>query len=211
MNIKVFVCNPFQEKTYLLYDESGAAVFVDPGFFNEAEFQEAVSFVNEKNLKPVALLNTHLHLDHCCGNSFVENAWGLQAQVGLADLFLGESLNGQARMFGFSLLVEFSLPTKFLKEGDEVSFGNSSLKVLETPGHSPGSLSFYDSKNGFLFSGDVLFCQGVGRTDLPGGSFEVLDKTIREKLFLLPKETVVFCGHGPETTIEAESENYSRW
>lgn len=211
MKVKIFVCNPFQVNTYLLYDETGEAVFVDPGFFNETEFQEARLFVERENLKPVALLNTHLHLDHCYGNSFVEKAWDLKAKVGEADLFLGKSLAEQARMFGLPYSGSFNLPENFLKENDVVSFGNTELKVLETPGHSPGSISFYDLKNGVLFSGDVLFYQGVGRTDLLGGSYEILDNTIRNKLFLLPTNTTVFCGHGPKTTIGVEKKNYSLW
>ena len=211
MKIKIFVCNPFQVNTYLLYDETGEAVFIDSGFFDETEFQEACLFVERENLKPVALVNTHLHLDHCCGNSFVEKAWNLKAKVGGPDLFLGENLAEQARMFRLPYSGNFNLPESFLKENDIISFGNTELKVLESPGHSPGSLSFYDSKSEILFSGDVLLYQGVGRTDLPGGSYEILDNTIRNKLFLLPSNTTVFCGHGPKTTIGTEKENYSLW
>jgi glyoxylase-like metal-dependent hydrolase (beta-lactamase superfamily II) len=105
----------------------------------------------------------------------------------------------------------FSTTLTRLTSNAIVSFGNTKLKVLETPGHSPGSLSFYNAENGILFSGDVLFYQGVGRTDLPGGSYEILDNTIRNKLFLLPSNTIVFCGHGPKTTIGTEKENYSLW
>lgn len=205
MKIKRYICNPFRENTYLVCDESTRqAILIDPGFYTEDEFRKMASFVRENNYVISRILNTHLHLDHCIGNGFAQKTFGIEAECGLGDLSLVEHAEEQARMFGLEISCKIPIPRNFLKENDEIHVGNILLKVLEVPGHSPGSLAFY-SPEGFIFSGDVVFAGGdCGRTDLPGGDEKTLMDSICRKLFLLPKETRIFCGHGPDTTIARE-------
>lgn len=205
MEIERYVCNPFRENAYLICDEpTKKAVLVDPGFYTEAEFFKLSSFVRENGYSVSRILNTHLHLDHCIGNGFAEEAFGIGAECGLGDLPLAEHIEDQARMFGLEIPCKIPVPKKFLKENDEIHVGNIHLKVLEGPGHSPGSLAFYSS-DGFVFSGDVVFTGGgYGRTDLPGGDEEILMNSIHRKLFRLPGETRIFCGHGPDTIVARE-------
>ncbi len=205
MEIKRFVCNPFRENTYLVCDElSKKAVLVDPGFYTESEFLSLASFVRENGYRVSRILNTHMHLDHCIGNGFAQSAFGIEAECGLKDLSLAEHTEEQAQMFGLEIPYRISVPRNFLKENDEIRVGNIHLKVFEVPGHSPGSLAFY-SPEGVVFSGDVVFAGGsYGRTDLPGGDEKTLMDSIPRKLFQLPKETRIFCGHGPDTTVARE-------
>lgn len=208
MNIQVFVCNPFGENTYVVFDETRSAVIIDPGFYDEQELQLAKDFVAEQNLKVCRILNTHLHLDHCIGNGLAVRAWNVPVGVGEPDLPLLQGASMQAAMFGLRLDEELPLPTEFLREGDVVKVGNMEISVLEVPGHSAGSLAFYEKSAGAVFAGDVLFQGSYGRTDLPGGSFGKLMHSIKEKLFALPGNTTVLCGHGPATTIGQERENF---
>ncbi len=205
MEIKRYICNPLRENTYLVCDEpTRQAVLIDPGFYTETEFFRLSSFVRENGYSVSRILNTHLHLDHCIGNGFAQKAFGIEAECGLGDLSLAEYVEDQARMFGLEIPCKIPVPKNFLKENDEVHAGNIHLKVLEVPGHSPGSLAFY-SPEGFVFSGDVVFAGGgYGRTDLPGGEEKILMDSIHCKLFRLPGDTRIFCGHGPDTTVARE-------
>ncbi len=200
-----FTCNPFRENAFLLGDEeSKKAVLVDPGFYSDAEFSTLLAFVQDNDYSIARVLNTHLHLDHCIGNGFVQNAFKIEAEFGEKDLPFLEHAEDQARMFGLEIPCPIPVSRNFLKENDEIEVGNIHLKVLEVPGHSPGSLAFY-SDEGFVFSGDVVFAGGdYGRTDLPGGSEKILMDSIHRKLFQLPKDTRIFCGHGPDTTVAKE-------
>ncbi|MCK9182885.1 MAG: MBL fold metallo-hydrolase [Fibrobacteraceae bacterium] len=207
MKIKVFVCNPFEEHTYIVYDESGEALIIDPGFYDEREFIPAKEFIEENHLKLRRLLNTHLHLDHSIGNRFIEETFGVSASASKADEFLQEKANDQAVMFGLPWRGRIPEIKTFLKEGDSIDIGSLSFRVLEVPGHTPGGLAFYEKNESTVFAGDSLFCGGIGRTDLPGGSERTLLKSIHEKLLTLPKETIVLPGHGPSTTIADEIPN----
>lgn len=204
MEIKVFVTNPWEENTVLLYDETGEAVVIDCGCFTENEQERFTRFLEEKHLKLKALLNTHLHIDHIFGNAFIYREYGLQTQAGEADNFLLEKACDHGTMFGIGGMEQPPAAGKFLKDGDRVTFGNTELEVIAVPGHSPGSLCYYNRNAKLLIAGDVLFSGSVGRSDLPGGDGRLLLEGIRTKLFVLGDDVQVIPGHGPSTTIEKE-------
>lgn len=206
MNIQKFTFNPFQENTYILYDETKECIIVDPGCYTEEEEKELVRFIEINELKPVKLINTHCHIDHICGNMFIHRKYQLPLEASLEDAYNLDLSVQAGKMYGVPIVPspEIAIP---IKEGDQIHFGHSSLSILETPGHSKGSLSFYTKADAFILSGDALFRMSIGRTDLPGGHHETLLNSIRTKLFTLPKETTVYSGHGDETTIGYEIKN----
>lgn len=201
--VKVFINNPFQENTHIVYDETGECAIIDPGMDTAAEQNAVVDFIKQHNLKPVLLLNTHCHIDHILGNKFIFDMYGLKPQFHAGELHLLEAGVAYAPQFG--LRYEPSpAPEVFLSEEGTVSFGNTSLKLIFAPGHSPAHLCFYDEKDNFLIGGDVLFAGSIGRTDLPGGDFKTLIDNIEQKLLILPDDCRVYPGHGPSTTIGQE-------
>ena len=151
-------------------------------------------------------MNTHGHIDHILGNNFVAGKYNLRLEMNALDVDLLQAAPVYGEMWGIHAEPSPD-PEVFLTEGDEVSFGNSTLNVIETPGHSKGSISFYSSDNNFVIAGDVLFYGSIGRTDLPGGDFDTLIRSIKEKLFPLGDDCKVYSGHGPETTIGFEKRN----
>lgn len=207
LKIKQFVFNPFGENTFVVYDsESLEAMIVDPGMTASREQAELDRFISDNKLKVVELVNTHLHLDHCFGDNYVRDKYGVKVKAGVADAFLGKSLGEQARRFGINVsgndsTVEIDAE---LKEGDIVKLGSYDFVVLEVPGHSPGSIALYCASAGVVFVGDVLFRGSIGRTDLEGGNHSELLKNIREKLLTLPDNTIVAPGHMEPTTIGQE-------
>lgn len=204
MKIKIFVNNPWQENTIVLYDESGETVVIDCGCFGEDEEEQLKNFLSSQGLTPVALLDTHLHIDHIFGNNFMKDVYGLEAQASKDDDFLIKNAVEYASLLGITGITPPPSLGKFLKDGDVVKFGNSELKVIAVPGHSPGGLCFYSENDKLLIAGDVLFAGSIGRSDLPGGNGRALLSGIREKLFVLPDDVVVIPGHGPSTTISEE-------
>lgn len=206
LSIKSFEFSPIQENTYLLHDDQGKAIIIDPGCYFSVEHETLKNFIDGKGLTPVQLLNTHCHLDHVFGNKWVHEQYGLE-------LFLHpeeEQVLAYAPIAGVRWSLPFDNyegPLHFLEAGDTVTLGNNTLKVLFTPGHSPGSICFYCAEQGFVIGGDVLFYQSIGRTDLPLGDHETLLHSIREQLFVLPDNTVVYPGHGRSTTIGYEKRN----
>lgn len=206
IQIKSFVCNAYQENTYLLFDETNECVIIDPGMNNGAEQNTVTGFLKEHNLKPVLLLNTHCHIDHVLGNKFVYDTFGLKPQFHEGELPVISAIPAYAPQMGIPYEVS-PLPDTFLPETGSISFGNSTLELIFAPGHSPAHLCFYSKADNFLIGGDVLFYGSIGRTDLPGGNFDTLIKNIKEKLFLLPDDCTVYPGHGGETTIGFEKRN----
>lgn len=209
MNIKIFEFNPLGVNTYVLSDETGECVVIDPAPFYPDEKELLVNYLLDNNLKVKHLLNTHMHFDHIFGINLLASQFGLKVECHPDDLFLLEDIAGQMQAFGLpggntDLKPEIG---NYLNEGDVITFGNQSLTVFHTPGHSPGSVVFYDEAEGCVFCGDLLFHTGVGRTDLPRGSYEDLVKSIKTKMFVLPDSTVVYSGHGPATTIGFEKKN----
>lgn len=206
MHVKKFTFNPFQENTYILYDESKECIIIDPGCYSGAEQDELFSFIESNKLNPVKLVNTHCHLDHICGNKFVADTWNLALEASLDDAY-NLDLSVQAGIkYGVPIVPSPEIAVD-LKEGATIRFGTSELQILSTPGHSKGSLSFYTKESQFVIAGDALFQMSIGRTDLPGGDYDTLIQAIRTKLFTLPGETLVYSGHGDETTIEFEIKN----
>lgn len=163
-------------------------------------------FIKAKGLKPTLFLNTHCHLDHVFGNRFVSKEYDLPLVMHKLDVPVYKAVENYAGGMGFSVET-LPEPGKFIEEGDTVSFGNTTLDVLFTPGHSPGSVCFLSKKDDFVIAGDVLFHQSIGRTDLPGGDFDTLINSIKTRLFTLPNNTEVYPGHGPSTTVGFEKKN----
>lgn len=207
LHVKTITCNPFQENTYLLYDESREAVIVDCGALVESEEREIASFVESNQLKVKYLLNTHLHLDHAFGNAFAVQHYGVDLCAHQADEFLIGQMQSQALMFGLNVPVVPQPLTRYLNDGDQLVFGGVTLEAIHVPGHSPGSVCFYDAASAQIFTGDVLFRGSIGRTDLPKGDYDLLIEGIRTKLMTLPEDVVVYSGHGPQTSIGYEKEN----
>jgi glyoxylase-like metal-dependent hydrolase (beta-lactamase superfamily II) len=203
MEIKKFTFNPVGVNTYVCWDKTGECVIIDAGCSNNDEENVLASFIEEENLKPVRLLNTHGHFDHIMGNLFVAKKWNLTPELHEADIFLSERAQQQAIMFGIDMSSTPDIEM-FLKEGGQVDFGDSFFRVIHVPGHSPGSVVFYCEDQGIVIVGDVLFNASIGRTDLPQGDHDTLIAGIRKKLLVLPDNTEVFPGHGPETTIGIE-------
>lgn len=208
MTIKTFTFNPFQENTYLIYDDTKEAVIIDAGCITNAEKSLLKKFIEENKLTLKKVINTHLHLDHQFGNKFLFDTYGLKPQAHQEDEFLLDSVIAQARSYGFPIEDEKAQTLGgYIADNDEIKFGNSSLRAIHVPGHAPGHLAFYAENDGVLFAGDVLFRGSIGRTDLPKGDYATLIQSITKKLLTLPDSTVVYCGHGPTTTIESEKVN----
>ncbi len=206
IKIKQFVFNSFQENTYVLYNETGECIIVDPGCYEDFEKTQLQDFIKNNKLKPVKLINTHSHVDHILGNNFVINNYGINLTIHKEGLGFHKSARDHAMVFGLVLEKQID-PKDFVEEGDEISFGNSKLQVLYTPGHVDGHICLLSREQKFVIAGDVLFQMSIGRTDLPTGSFDLLIKNIREKLMTLSDDFVVYTGHGPETTIGFERKN----
>lgn len=207
MNIKIFPTNFFSMNTYLIWDDTHEAAIIDAGFYSIAEQNEFKRFVNEHELHPTLLLNTHLHLDHVFGNPFMLREYGLSTHAHQADEFLLQGLEQQCRMFGFQPN-ESPVPIGcYINEGQTFTFGQTTLTTLHIPGHSPGSIVFYNEASNVAFVGDVLFQGSIGRTDLEGGDFNQLINGIQHKLLSLPDETIIYSGHGMPTTIGDEKQS----
>lgn len=207
MTIKTFTFNPFQENTYLVFDETNDAVIIDAGCLQAGEKQVLKRFIEDNKLTIKRVLNTHLHLDHQFGNKFLFDTYGIAPEACIEDEFLLENVMAQARSYGFPVTEEAQPLGAYITENQEINFGNSSLKAIHAPGHSPGSMVLYSEKDGVMFAGDVLFQGSIGRTDLPKGDYASLILAITKKLLILPDSTVVYCGHGPSTTIGYEKKN----
>ncbi|MDZ4748208.1 MAG: MBL fold metallo-hydrolase [Saprospiraceae bacterium] len=203
LSVHLLTFNPFQENTYIIIAPSGECIIIDPGCFDHAEQKELQAFIQENDLKPVRLINTHCHIDHILGNAFVAKTWNLGLEIHKGEIPVLAAGVSVATMYGVPYDVSPE-PNSFLTEGDEVVLDGISIKVLFTPGHSPASICLYNEADGWVIGGDVLFYESIGRTDLPGGDHQTLLKSIREKLFVLPNETVVYPGHGQETKVGYE-------
>lgn len=203
INIQSFTFNPFQENTYILYDETNKAVIIDPGCYEQNEQEELRKFIEDKNLKVTELVNTHCHVDHVLGNAFVKRVFSVPFRIHLKELSTLKSVESYGPAYGFHAYESLE-PDAFFKEGEKILFGNSSLDILFLPGHSVGHVAFYSPDFDFCIGGDVLFYRSIGRYDLPGGDYNVLMNSIKTKLFTLPDSTIIYPGHGPVTTIGDE-------
>lgn len=204
ITVQPFEVNYFSENTYIIHDETLEAVIIDCGCLLPQEEKEISDYIIENKLTLKHNLCTHLHLDHIFGNGFIYNTYGLHPEAHKADVETLPTADEQARRFNLPKHIKHIKVEKYLHDGGVITFGNSELTALLVPGHSPGSLAYYNKKNGYLFSGDALFAGSIGRTDLWGGNMDILISAIKDKLLSLPDETIVYPGHGPETTIFAE-------
>jgi hydroxyacylglutathione hydrolase len=203
-NVTIFTFNPFQVNTYLLHDGTGECIIFDPGCNNDDEKSQLKTFIERNNLKPVRLINTHCHIDHVFGNKFVSETWNLPLEIHRSEVPVLEAVPQIAQYFGVRMIETSPDPKHFIEEGEIILFGETELKAILTPGHSPGSLCFYCDNDSFIIAGDVLFRESIGRTDLPGGDFDALIRSIKLKLLPLGDEVKVYPGHGPSTTIGHE-------
>ena len=203
MEIKTFHFNPLMVNTYILSDETGEAVIVDPGNSQSYEDEQIREYIADKNLTIKYIINTHPHLDHIAGNPWCKKEFGVDVMLHEAGMKEYNRAFAYAAVFGFDI-EKMPDPDRFLNEGDEVTFGNQKLKVLYTPGHCAGSICLYSVENQVIFTGDLIFEQCVGRSDLPTGNEMELQQSIREKIFTLPDEVTILSGHGDATTVGRE-------
>ncbi len=205
MHIQTFTFNAFSENTYVLYDDSRECVIIDPGCYTVQEQKELQAFIETNQLTVSKLLNTHGHVDHVLGNAFVKRQFGVSLYIHPMDEATLRSVVLYTNIYGLPNY-EPAEADGFLEEGDTVSFGNTTLKVLFLPGHAPGHIGFYSAEEKILIGGDVLFRESIGRTDLPGGNHQTLLRSIREKVFPLGDTVRVYPGHGPTTTVGHEKQ-----
>ncbi len=204
--VKAFTFSPIQENTYLLYNEKGNALIIDPGCYFEEEREELSTFLQQNKLKPQLLLNTHCHLDHVFGNKWIHETYGLLLHIHPNEKQVLDFAPASGLMWNMPF-DNYNAELNYFKEGEEIILDDDRLKILFAPGHSPGHVCFYCQEQGFVIGGDVLFRQSIGRTDLPGGNFETLISSIKTQLFTLPDETIVYSGHGPATTVGYEKKH----
>jgi glyoxylase-like metal-dependent hydrolase (beta-lactamase superfamily II) len=206
LKLKSFAFNPFQENTYLIWDSNKIAAIIDPGNSNNDENQMIRDFISENGLKLERLLLTHAHIDHILGCRFIFDEYKLLPEVHKDDLYFIDVMGKTADMYGVPY-DQCPKPEKFLEDKQVIELGELKFKCIFTPGHSPGSISFYFEKEKVLIAGDVLFYRSIGRTDLPRGDHSALIYSIETKLLTLGDDIKVYSGHGPSTSIGFEKMN----
>lgn len=206
LRINTFIFNPFGENTYILNDETKECVIVDPGCYTASEEKVLFDFIESHQLKPLMVVNTHGHVDHIVGNNAVKRRYGIKVAAHSevsADFIQAKR---QAVWLGFQPVGDIDLPDQELVDDEVIKVGDGILEVICTPGHAKGSISLYAPAEGWVLTGDALFCRSIGRTDLPGGDYGILRESIRTRLFALPNDTEVYSGHGEPTTIGEEKD-----
>ena len=204
LHIESLIFNPFQENTFIVYNDNGDCAIVDPGMLFDHEQDRLVEKISELNVVPRLLLQTHLHVDHVLGTRFVLEKYGLEPMAHEGDEFLIGETKNMAASFGMAVDRDPPVPSVHLNHGDTVKLGHETFEVIHVPGHSPGGIAFYSAENKVLLAGDVLFKGSIGRTDLPGGDYQQLIDGIKRRLMVLPDDVDVYPGHGPKTTIGEE-------
>jgi hydroxyacylglutathione hydrolase len=206
IQVVTFTFNPVQENTYVLTNEKGQALIIDPGCYFSAEEKTLQNYLQENSYTPVQLINTHCHLDHVFGNDFVAKKYGLELFIHPNEEMMLQYAPASGALYGLTF-TNYNGRLHYLNAGDTIRFGDDELKVLFAPGHSPGSIVLYCKAQHFVIGGDVLFKASIGRTDLPGGDPSQLAQSIRSQLYTLPDETIVYPGHGEPTTIGYEKKH----
>jgi glyoxylase-like metal-dependent hydrolase (beta-lactamase superfamily II) len=206
IQIKKMVFNSFQVNTWLLSDETGDCIVIDAGCYEEKEKEELRNYLTGNRLRLVRNLNTHCHIDHILGNGFIFETYGIRPEYHRNSLPFFHTVSEIGSSFGY-VVGRGPEAARFIEDNETIAWGNSSVKALFTPGHAEGSVCYYSSENKLVITGDVLFRDTIGRTDLPSGDFNRLMTSIKTRLFTLPDETLVLPGHGPDTTVGYEREN----
>jgi glyoxylase-like metal-dependent hydrolase (beta-lactamase superfamily II) len=201
--IKAFTFNAFQENTYVIYNENALAIIIDPGCYEISEQQVLLDFIQTNKLQVKRMIFTHAHIDHVLGAAFIEKTFGLKMEMHELELSVWRAIPSYASNYGF-VYKAAEEPESFLSIDDQIQIDSDILTIIFTPGHSPGSISFYCEAQQFIIAGDVLFFKSIGRTDLAGGNYDTLIQSIKTNLFTLPAETKVYAGHGITTTIGQE-------
>lgn len=205
ITVKRFSCNVLAENCYVVSDESHEAVIIDCGVMYQEEGIAITQYIRDNGLHPLHLLCTHGHFDHCMGNGLIYREFGLKPEAHIGDQFLMETMQQQTTdILGVALPMEVPPVGRYFTDKDAITFGSHTLRILHTPGHTPGGVTYYCKEEGIAFSGDTLFRMSIGRTDFDGGSYEQIVHSLREVLAVLPPDTKVYPGHGPETTIADE-------
>ena len=204
VHVSVFPFNAFQENTIVVSNDQGEAIIFDPGCYSKDEENELSDFIAENELSVLAVLYTHAHIDHILGAAFVQKRYNAPAYLHKLDHETWNSVASYAHVYGFEGYQLETVPAYSLEDGQELQIGSFKIHVRHTPGHAPGHVVYYFEEDKFIINGDVLFKGSFGRVDLPGGNLETLKSSIFNILFKYPEETVVYCGHGPETTIGQE-------
>lgn len=205
LKIQKFEVNMIQENCYILSDETNEAVVIDNGAFFDDDKDRIEYYIEKNRLKVVKQINTHGHFDHSFGTGHGYEIWEAKMWIHAADAELYTHCSDQIVDFmRQSIEIDIAPIEKELQEDDIITFGNQELKVIHTPGHTPGGVCFYSEENKCLFSGDSLFYGSIGRTDFPGSNTDALVTSLKEKILTLPTETTVYPGHGPSTTIAQE-------
>ncbi|MFZ4263506.1 MBL fold metallo-hydrolase [Sphingobacterium sp. HJSM2_6] len=206
LHIKSFTFNPYQENTYLIFDDEKNCVVVDPGMHNYQEEEYFASYIQKNELNVCSLINTHGHIDHVLGNKFICDTYHVLPNFHENELPLIIQVQNYAPQMGIRYEPS-PIPDRFLTENDKITIGNNQLSLILAPGHSPGHLCLYSEEHKFLIGGDVLFYRSIGRTDLPGGNHQQLLNSIANKIYTLAGDTLVYPGHGQPTNIQDEKEN----
>ncbi len=201
--IASFNFNPFSENTYVVYDDTLQCIIIDPGCYTREEKKELTDFIVGKKLLPQYILNTHCHIDHVLGNYFISETYRIPLAIHAGELPVLQAVDTYADTMGF-VYEKSPDPEIFLEPGSAFSFGNTQLDILFTPGHSPASVCFYNKREGYVISGDVLFLDSIGRYDLPGGNLDTLLESIHSQLMTLKDIVNVYPGHGAQTTVGRE-------
>ncbi|MBK6817782.1 MAG: MBL fold metallo-hydrolase [Saprospiraceae bacterium] len=203
IHVKLFTFNAFSENTYVLYDEQGSALIIDPGCNDGNERKMLETFIKKEGLRPTLLINTHCHIDHVLGNKWCKETFDIPLWVPLGEEMMLSQMMRVADMYAIKAEASPS-PDHLMTDADTIPLGEMSWTLLSAPGHSPASICLYQASEQILIAGDVLFYESIGRTDLPGGNHQLLLQNIHQKLFTLPDTVSVYPGHGPSTTIGHE-------
>ena len=203
ISVQKFVFNDFQENSFVIHDESGEGLIIDPGCTTTDEREQLTGYISDRGIRPLKIVNTHAHIDHVLGVSYLASYYSIPFLIHRQDSPLIERSVEQAIMFGLDLQ-EAPVPDAFLEDNEIISLGGSRLQVLHLPGHSPGGIGLWCEAQNFVIVGDVLFSGSIGRTDLPGGDYDTLISSIKNRLLSLNDDCLVYCGHGPETSIGEE-------
>lgn len=206
LHVKSFAFNPFSENTYIIYNDEKKAFLIDPGNMPEAETETLHNFIKIHGLSITKILLTHAHIDHIIGLQWAYDTFNVPVLIHSDEMEILERSSFTAKNYGF-FFPAFRGEIQHIKEGDQLNLGLEIIEVYDVPGHSPGSVAFYNQNNGFVISGDALFMMSIGRTDLYKGDYDQLISSIKSKLLTLPENTKVYCGHGEPTNIGFEKEH----